>query len=77
MPGILIKDVPDDIHRKLKDRAARHRRSLHREALVILEQVLDDGAGPPSLEEVDRRRVRGNRPLTQELLEEARRTGRP
>ena len=45
MPGLLIKNVPDDLHQRLKQRAARHRRSMNGELLVLLEEALDDRAG--------------------------------
>ena len=77
MPGLLIKDVPADLHRRIKAQAARHHRSLSRQALAILEEALRDPAGPPTLQEIDELRVRGARPLTDEILTEARRTGRP
>lgn len=76
MTAILIKDIPQKVHRKLKVRASIHRRSLNREALVILEEALSDRAGPPTLDEIDRMRVRGAKPLTQEVIDRARRTGR-
>ena len=72
MAGLLIKDLPTALHRRLKERAARNRRSLTREALVILEEGLRDSAGPPPLAEVDRLRIRGARPLSQELIDQAR-----
>lgn len=77
MTGLLIKDLPDDLHARLKDRAAANRRSLSGEALTILEEALQDSAGPPTLAAVDRMRVAGKRPLTQELIDRARREGRP
>jgi plasmid stability protein len=77
MPGLLIMNLPDRLHRRLKARAASHRRSLSREAQVILEEALRDAAGPPTLAELDRLRVRPTRPLTQDFLDEARRSGRP
>ena len=77
MPGLLIREVPPKLHKKLKARAAAHRRSLGREALVLLEQALEDPAGPPTLAQIDKMRVRGTKPLTQELLDRARKTGRP
>lgn len=77
MPGLLIKDLPNHVHARLKARAAVHRRSMSREALVILERALGDGAGPPTLEEIDAMRVRGTRLLTQDLIDEARESGRP
>lgn len=76
MAGILIKDLPDKLHRLLKTRAAANRRSLNAEVITILEAALDDRSGPPTIEEVDRMRVRGARPLTQALLDRARRDRR-
>jgi plasmid stability protein len=77
MPGILLKEVPALLHRRLKARAGRHRRSLSSEALLILEEALADRAGPPSLQEIDDLRVRGRRPLSQDLVDEGRHEGRP
>jgi plasmid stability protein len=76
MAGLLIKDLPGDLHRKLKTRAAANRRSLSAEAMTILESALDDRAGPPPLEDIDRMRLKGARPLTQAILDRARRDRR-
>jgi plasmid stability protein len=40
MSGLLIKDFPPELHRKLKEEAARHHRSMTRQALALLEQAL-------------------------------------
>jgi plasmid stability protein len=72
MAGILIKDVPRDLHQKLKARAEANRRSLSSEVLTILEGSLDDRAGHATLEELDRVRVRGARPLRQSVIDRAR-----
>jgi plasmid stability protein len=40
MPGLLIKDFPPELHRRLKEEAARHHRSMTRQALALLEQAL-------------------------------------
>ena len=40
MSGLLIKDSPPELHRKLKDEAARHHRSMTRHVLILLEQAL-------------------------------------
>ena len=40
MPGLLIKDFPPELHRKLKQEAARYHRSMTRQALALLEQAL-------------------------------------
>lgn len=76
MPGLLIKELPKDLHRKLKARAAAHRRSLSSEAIVILETALHDRSGPPTLAEIDQLRTRGRQPLTQSVLDRARRRER-
>ena len=76
MAGLMIRDLPSELHERLKERARTHRRSLSREAIVILEEALGDRAGAPLLEEVDELRIRGARPLTQELLDDAREAGR-
>jgi plasmid stability protein len=38
--NITIKGIPDDLHRKLKESAARNRRSLNSEILMKIEQGL-------------------------------------
>lgn len=40
MPNITLKDVPEKVHRRLKERAERHRRSMNSEAIRILERTL-------------------------------------
>ena len=77
MPGLLIKDLPPALHRRLRARAAASRRSISREALVILEEALDERAGPVALEEIDALRQTGAHPLTDDLVERARAEGRP
>ena len=76
MAGLLIEDLPRELHRKLKARASANRRSVSSEVLTILKTALDDRSGPLSLAEVDRLRTRGKRPLTQNVLERARKTDR-
>lgn len=76
MPGLLLKDIPKDLHCQLKAQAKKHRRSLSGETIQILEEALSDRAGPLTLKEIDRMRVKGLRPLTQKLLCKALHTGR-
>jgi len=40
MATITLKNIPDDLHRRLKERAARHRRSLNGEILSTLEMAV-------------------------------------
>jgi len=77
MPGMLVRDLPDHLHVRLKDQALRNGRSLSREVIMLLEEAMDDRAGPRPLAEIDRMRIRGAGPLTDELLDCAKREGRP
>jgi plasmid stability protein len=40
MPNLTLKNVPEEVHRHLKQQAERHRRSMNSEAIWILEQAL-------------------------------------
>jgi len=71
MPGLLIKDFPKDLHDQLKLRALRNHRSLTREALAILEEALRTNPPRPTLAQIDRWRIRGAKPLTDEILRRA------
>jgi len=79
MKSITLKNVPDDLHQRLKDRAARHHRSLNSEIIASLESAVRS-------ELVDARefiaRVRALRPpghegLTQEDFNAFKNEGRP
>lgn len=72
MPGFVIKQLPDELHRKLKEQAMRHHRSMTKEVLALLEQALgaearQAPAAPP---------FKGRFPLTDRFLDKARRAGR-
>jgi plasmid stability protein len=82
MPTITLKNVPDELHRRLKERAERHHRSLNREAIRCLEEAVAD-------ERIEEQallaRIRANRArmvergvwLTEESLLDATEEGRP
>ncbi len=40
MPSILLKNLPENLHRSLKARAARNHRSLNKEAIALLEAAI-------------------------------------
>ncbi len=40
MPAITLKAIPAALHRQLKARAARHKRSLNREVIAVLEEAV-------------------------------------
>jgi len=80
MPTLTLKKVPEGLYRRLKERAATHRRSLNGEAIVCLEEVLEHKPFEPQswLREVQTLRRR-TAPLfvTDEDLRKAREHGRP
>lgn len=72
MPELLIPDLPAELHEKPSEAATLHHRSLSGEAKEILARAL---------EPLEARRplpvpFQGRRPLTQEILDEARIKGR-
>ena len=40
MPTVIVRDMPVEVHRRLKSVAKQHHRSMNREVLMILEQAL-------------------------------------
>ena len=40
MPTLSVRDIPKSLYERLRERAARHRRSMSGEVVVILEQIL-------------------------------------
>lgn len=84
MPALVIKQLPADLHRKLKIQAKRHRRSMTQEAIVLMEAGLK--AGPPLTPDIDpeelprpitlRHPARGRIAQTGSLLRQAIRKGR-
>ena len=70
MPTLVIRDLPPEIHRRLKARAEQHNRSVNKEVITILETSVTEfeQALPPL--------VKGAFPVTQDWLDEARRAGR-
>jgi plasmid stability protein len=80
MATLTLKQVPDDLYQKLKERAATHRRSLNNEAIHCLEQMVQDRRlnSQEWLEEA--RALRRQTPdlfLTEEALRAAKDSGRP
>lgn len=71
MPGFVIKDLPPKLHRKLKEQATRHHRSMTKEVLAVLERALSEDRPqevPPPF--------KGRFALTDEFIAQARREGR-
>lgn len=71
MASITIKGIPDELHRQLKERAARNRRSLNAEVIAGLETLFETERIDPlrELEEIRQLREKVGGYLTQELIE--------
>ena len=83
MPTLTIKNMPEALYRRLKARAAAHRRSLNSEILVCLEgamaaELVDAAEARARLARTDalRKRLRVP-PLTEATLRAAKAAGRP
>lgn len=79
MATLTIKNLPEELHEKLKERARRHRRSMNNEAIVCLEQVLlphrrRDAETLIAEAEAFNRRTRAK--FSDELIEQGKREGR-
>lgn len=79
MPTLTLKDVPPELHRRLKARALRNRRSLNREAIECLRAATHAGPIDPEalLAKARSLREQASGRLTQRDLEAARGAGRP
>jgi len=78
--SLTLKNIPDEIYRRLKLSAEAHRRSLNSEAIVCLEAVLIPTSLPPGERLARARALRGQ--LTQAHfkardIDKAKRQGRP
>jgi plasmid stability protein len=70
MASILIKDIPADLHERLREAAARDHRSLNKEVVALLEAAL--AVSPPELPPP----IQAAFPLTADWLERAISRGR-
>jgi plasmid stability protein len=71
MPNVNVKNVPRDLHRRLKERAKRNHRSLNSEVIACLEEAvtpkrIDPGEAAERIRAL-RARFRGP-PLTDEEI---------
>lgn len=71
MPVLVIKDLPVELHRRLKEDAAQNHRSMTQQAIVLLEQGLHQLRPIPSV-----KAYRGKFPLTDDFINAAKREGR-
>ncbi|MBC8322603.1 MAG: Arc family DNA-binding protein [Candidatus Marinimicrobia bacterium] len=72
MPDILIKKIPSVLHSEIKNQAKKHHRSMNKEIITILENVLLNGdykielPAPLSVSE----------PIDEDFINQAKRSGR-
>jgi plasmid stability protein len=81
MPSLTIKNLPPEIHQRLKDSARLNRRSVNSEAIVRLEQSLGHGRRPlaETLASIQglHERLKDLPPLDDAFLDRAKNEGRP
>jgi len=80
MPALTLKNIPDDLYRRLKEAARVHRRSLNSEILYCVERTLIPYRIDVSETISTARKIREkttNYLLTDDLLSSAKNTGRP
>lgn len=79
MMTITLKNIPDELHRRLKERAASHHRSLNSEIIAALEMLTRNEPfdAQSYLERVRRLRPAGHERLTLEDFQRSRDEGRP
>ena len=71
MPALVLKKIPEDLHRKLKLQAELNRRSMTSQAILLLQQGVETHDSLNSIG-VALQPFKGKRPLTDALLAEAR-----
>ena len=80
MPNLSIKNVPDEVLDKLRERASRHHRSIQGELMALLSAALDSrasGGEPPGAHDVQKMRRSGTRRIEEIAAEHRERVKKP
>jgi hypothetical protein len=72
MASLVLKNVPVHVHRRLKQRAERNRRSMAQEAITLLEQSLLEI--PPIV--LPKKPIKPLKPISGQMILDAIREGR-
>ena len=72
MASLVIKQVPDELHQRLKTEAKRHHRSMNKHVIALLSDALGSGVESPRFAAAE-----GRFALTDEWLQRAKQEGRP
>mgnify|MGYP003967049711 FL=1 len=73
MSTLVIKNFPEQLHAKLKVRAAEQHRSMGQEAIVLIDAALGE---PPQEVRAAPRSHKGRFLITQTFIDDAKRAGR-
>ena len=78
MKSLTLKNIPDDLHQRLKQRASRHHRSLNSEILASLESSLRSQPvdAEAYIARVRKLRPKGHEKITQADFDALKREGR-
>jgi len=74
MPTLVIKDVPVELHRRLKEEAQKAHRSMNGEAIYLLESGLSDTKSVSVAHELPAP-YQGKKPLTYKMIQRWKRQG--
>ncbi len=80
MPNITVKNIPEDLYQQLKELAKANRRSINREIIVCIEQVVSSRRLDPAKVLGEARRLRektSHYTISDEELSQAKISGRP
>ena len=58
MPAITIKNIPDQLYKRVKERAARNRRSINSEIIYIIEKATTSTPASPQEQLLYARKLR-------------------
>lgn len=77
MPTLTVRDIPQDLYERLRERASDNRRSMSSEIVVLLERTLQPQLLDPEalIAEAEAFQARFSKPLP-DLTTEAKRAGR-
>jgi plasmid stability protein len=74
MPTLVIKDLPAELHRRLKEEAEKTHRSMTKEAIYLMETALQGEPGATQARELPAP-YQGSKPLTDKMIQKWKRKG--
>jgi plasmid stability protein len=74
MASLVIKDLPPELHRRLKEEALKAHRSMTKEAIYLMEAGLQEKPAQEQAQEIPAP-YRGKKPLTDKMIQKWKRQG--